>query len=81
MLAHDLEELPMGGVADQLGISIPAAKARLVRARVELRSRLMRYGGKSRSAPELSRRRVGTFRRHVDESSAEPIGDWPYRVA
>jgi RNA polymerase sigma-70 factor (ECF subfamily) len=37
-----LQELPMADVARQLGITIPAAKSRLIRARTELRQRMIR---------------------------------------
>jgi len=51
MLLRDVNGLPMTDVASQLGISIPAAKSRLVRARTELRSRMTRhYQGMSRSS-------------------------------
>jgi len=40
MLLKDLEGLPMRNVADRLGISVSAAKSRLVRARAELRLRI-----------------------------------------
>ena len=43
---RDVEQRPMQEVADLLGISIPAAKSRLLRARVELRERLQRHQGK-----------------------------------
>jgi RNA polymerase sigma-70 factor (ECF subfamily) len=40
---RDVRELPMEEVAGQLGISIVAAKSRLMRARLELRRRLERH--------------------------------------
>jgi RNA polymerase sigma-70 factor (ECF subfamily) len=43
---HDVCQLPMPEVALQLGLSIPAAKSRLVRARVELRSRISKHCGR-----------------------------------
>jgi len=43
MLLRDMEDLPMIDVADQLGISVSAAKSRLVRARAELRFRMSRH--------------------------------------
>jgi RNA polymerase sigma-70 factor (ECF subfamily) len=62
MLLRDIQELPMTEVAEKLGITVPAAKSRLLRARTELRSRLMRHatrsgnpGPMSRSAAPLSR--------------------------
>jgi RNA polymerase sigma-70 factor (ECF subfamily) len=45
MLLHDSEELPMPEVAERLGLTIPAAKSRLQRARRELRSRLGKHCG------------------------------------
>jgi RNA polymerase sigma-70 factor (ECF subfamily) len=44
-LLRDVEHRPMSEVADILGISIAAAKSRLLRARAELRSRLRRHYG------------------------------------
>ena len=43
MLLRDVQGLPMAEVACQLGISVPAAKSRLVRARLELRLRMNRH--------------------------------------
>jgi len=40
LVMRDLDELPMDYVAGQLGISLVAAKSRLMRARLELRHRL-----------------------------------------
>jgi RNA polymerase sigma-70 factor (ECF subfamily) len=45
LVMRDLEELSMKDVAEQLGISIVAAKSRLLRARAELRQRLERQCG------------------------------------
>jgi len=42
---REVDELPMPEVAERLGISIAAAKSRLLRARAELRDRLTRYCG------------------------------------
>jgi RNA polymerase sigma-70 factor (ECF subfamily) len=44
-LLRDVEDKPMPEVAAQLGISVAAAKSRLLRARAELRSRLRRHFG------------------------------------
>jgi len=44
-LLRDVEQLDMTEVARQLGISVPAAKSRLLRARVELRGRLEKHCG------------------------------------
>ena len=55
MLLRDLQGLPLSDVAGQLGISVSAAKSRLVRARAELRVRMTRhYNGVSNASP-LSR--------------------------
>ncbi len=43
---RDLSELPMPEVAERLGISIPAAKSRLLRARQELRNRMAKHCGR-----------------------------------
>jgi RNA polymerase sigma-70 factor (ECF subfamily) len=43
---RDLKELPMPEVAQQLGISVPAAKSRLLRARQELRTRMEKHCGR-----------------------------------
>jgi RNA polymerase sigma-70 factor, ECF subfamily len=62
VLLRDLHGLPMADVAGQLGITVAAAKSRLVRARAELKSRMSRYCERiscssvlSRSAAPLSR--------------------------
>lgn len=44
-LLRDVQELPMPDVAEQLGISVEAAKSRLLRARLELRERMTRHSG------------------------------------
>jgi RNA polymerase sigma-70 factor (ECF subfamily) len=43
LVLRDLRELPMNSVAEQLGISVVAAKSRLTRARAELRLRVCRH--------------------------------------
>ena len=43
VVLHEVEQLPMQIVAEKLGISVAAAKSRLVRARLELRHRLERH--------------------------------------
>lgn len=45
VVLRDVEQLPMPTVARRLGITVPAAKSRLFRARVELRSRVQQYCG------------------------------------
>lgn len=42
---RDVQELPMDEVAGRLGISIAAAKSRLLRARLELRERMSKHCG------------------------------------
>lgn len=42
---HDQRHLAMRNIASQLGITIPAAKSRLMRARIELRRRLLKHEG------------------------------------
>jgi RNA polymerase sigma-70 factor, ECF subfamily len=46
MLLRDLDQLSMPDVALRLGLSIPAAKSRLARARMELRSRVAKHCGR-----------------------------------
>ncbi len=46
VVLRDIHELPMEEVALRLGISVPAAKSRLLRARSELRQRLLRHQGR-----------------------------------
>jgi len=43
---RDVDELPMTEVAGRLGISVAAAKSRLLRARIELKSRLKKHCGR-----------------------------------
>ena len=47
LVLRDLEELPMDDVAARLGISLVAAKSRLMRARAELKQRLEKQLGPS----------------------------------
>ena len=47
VMLSDVEELPIVEVADRLGISVSAAKSRLLRARLELRQRVLRHCGAS----------------------------------
>lgn len=44
LVLRDLDELPMDEVARRLGITLVAAKSRLMRARAELKRRLEQYG-------------------------------------
>jgi RNA polymerase sigma-70 factor (ECF subfamily) len=43
MLMRDVQEMPIEDLAAQLGITVAAAKSRLLRARVELRQRMLRH--------------------------------------
>lgn len=45
-LLRDVEQRPMTEVADSLGISVAAAKSRLLRARTELRQRMAKHSGR-----------------------------------
>jgi RNA polymerase sigma-70 factor (ECF subfamily) len=54
ILLRDMEGLPMPEVADRLGITVPAAKSRLLRARSELRRRVMRRCGAPKLRTSLS---------------------------
>ena len=55
MLLRDIQGLPMREVASELGITVSAAKSRLVRARAELRSRMTKHYHGSCSSSALSR--------------------------
>lgn len=44
---REVQDLSMPEVAQRLGITIAAAKSRLLRARTELRCRLLKHGGRS----------------------------------
>lgn len=46
-LLRDVQEKPMTEVAEKLGISVAAAKSRLLRARTELRNRMERHNGEA----------------------------------
>jgi RNA polymerase sigma-70 factor, ECF subfamily len=43
LVLRDIEEMPVSDLADQLGITVAAVKSRLLRARGELRSRMLRH--------------------------------------
>ena len=47
VVLRDVQQLPMPMVAEKLGISVAAAKSRLLRARLELRQRLERHMGRT----------------------------------
>jgi RNA polymerase sigma-70 factor (ECF subfamily) len=46
-LLRDVQQKPMPEVAELLGISVAAAKSRLLRARSELRNRMKRHHGQT----------------------------------
>jgi RNA polymerase sigma-70 factor, ECF subfamily len=50
VVLRDIQQLSMAEVAGRLGISVPAAKSRLLRARTELRTRLQRHCGRMGAA-------------------------------
>jgi len=51
LLLRDVKELPMADVAGQLHISVAAAKSRLLRARHELRERVLLHGSSKERRP------------------------------
>lgn len=53
-LLRDVQNLPMNEVANELGISVAAAKSRLLRARAELRNRMVKHSGQSGPATLLT---------------------------
>ena len=55
ILLRDIQELPMPLVAEQLGITVAAAKSRLLRARCELRLHLKRHYHGHRGSSSVSR--------------------------
>ncbi len=55
MVLRDIQGLPMRDVADNLGITVSAAKSRLSRARTELRSRMTKHYGGIRDNSPLDR--------------------------
>ncbi len=55
MLLRDVKGLPMMEVADQLGITVSAAKSRLVRARTELKCRMFRHCERINDSSALSK--------------------------
>ena len=55
MLLRDMEGLPMMDVAGQLGITVSAAKSRLVRARAELRFRMSRHSTRANQSSAFTR--------------------------
>jgi len=55
LVMRDLHKVAMVDIAEHLGISVPAAKSRLMRARVELRQRLVRHHGNKGGGTLLQR--------------------------
>ncbi len=55
MVLRDIQGLPMRDVADELGITVSAAKSRLVRARAELRARMTCHYHAGRSSSPIGR--------------------------
>jgi len=51
LMLRDVQELPMTAVAGQLHISVAAAKSRLLRARHELRQRVLLHGSSKERRP------------------------------
>lgn len=75
MILRDVEELPMLHVAERLGITVPAAKSRLLRARSELRQRVIRRCANGHSAADIKAQKMpaGSFRpvwKAVDSAAA-----------
>jgi RNA polymerase sigma-70 factor (ECF subfamily) len=59
MVLSDVERLPMPEVAARLGVSVPAAKSRLGRAREELRTRLKKHCGQRGLSTLTQNRKYG----------------------
>jgi DNA-directed RNA polymerase specialized sigma24 family protein len=55
MVLHDREQLPIYDVAERLGLSVPATKSRLSRARKELGRRVGKHCGRKGSATLLEK--------------------------
>jgi RNA polymerase sigma-70 factor (ECF subfamily) len=54
LMMRDVQQRPMPEVAEELGISVAAAKSRLLRARAELRQRMKRHCGATGEAVLLT---------------------------
>ena len=67
LVMRDLHKLVMRDIAADLGISIPAAKSRLMRARVELKKRLEKHQGE-RGCSTLLQERSGPLAAYVRAS-------------
>ncbi len=62
LLLRDVQQLPMPELAEQLGITVTAAKSRLLRARIELRQRMKRHCGKTGAWSLMTESRQQTAR-------------------
>ncbi|MBV8572091.1 MAG: sigma-70 family RNA polymerase sigma factor [Acidobacteriaceae bacterium] len=70
ILLRDIDQLPMPDVAEQLGITVAAAKSRLLRARGELRKRILhRFGHATHMMPVSTTQILGA---RVSGSSGVP---------
>ena len=68
LLMRDVDELPIQDLAAHLGITVAAAKSRLLRARVELRQRMQRHCVRTGAWSLMTRvaaRPEGVFRQHA----------------
>jgi len=57
LIMRDVRHLVLGEIADELGITVPAAKSRLMRARAELKRRMTKHLGTSGCATLLHKAR------------------------
>lgn len=57
MILRDLDQLGINDVATRLGVSVPAAKSRLMRAREELRARIRKHCGQKGPGTLMQRQR------------------------
>jgi RNA polymerase sigma-70 factor (ECF subfamily) len=71
LLLRDVEELPMPDVAARLKITVPAAKSRLLRARLELRARVLRHCGSRDAEPNGGLRRAAAGQRRPAPAMGE----------
>jgi len=64
---RDVEELSTEETAETLGLSIPAVKSRLLRARLQLRERLSRYFRRKTGAKETGPGEMGRGEMRVEK--------------
>jgi RNA polymerase sigma-70 factor (ECF subfamily) len=57
LVMRDLHQFDMSDIAARLGISVPAVKSRLMRARIELRQRLVKHHGEKGGGTLLQKSR------------------------